>query len=227
MGKIRDAARTRARIVDAARKEFSAHGFAGARMERIAQRANAKKQLIYHYFAGKEALFQEAYRWHPETLEPYASFPADPSLLLERRFEKVLGNVDWTRLLTWESAYSDGRKVPAEAERAQSIAHEVNFLRTQQATGSIPAGLDPQLLQLAIYALATYPVAFSQVTRLVTGHSGRSPAFRRQWKQFLRLLGSRILAATANADPPASAASTRPAGKNGVVRGRRTRQPGL
>jgi hypothetical protein len=139
-------------------------------------------------------LFQEAYRWHPERRESYDTFPKDLALLFERRFEKVLQNPEWTRLLTWESAQNRTSRVPAEAERLQSIAHEVNFLRLQQARGKVPGSLDPALLQLAIFSLATYPVAFAQVTRLLTGQSGRSAKFRRQWKEFLRLVGERLLA---------------------------------
>ena len=37
----------RKRIVEAATVEFAAHGLAGARIDRIARRACANKQLIY------------------------------------------------------------------------------------------------------------------------------------------------------------------------------------
>ncbi len=43
MGAIRDAARTRKRIVQAARQEFAQRGFAGARSDAIARRAKIKK----------------------------------------------------------------------------------------------------------------------------------------------------------------------------------------
>ncbi len=56
MGDLRDAARTRQKIMEAARDEFAARGFAGARVEAIARRAGLSKQLLYHYFANKEAL---------------------------------------------------------------------------------------------------------------------------------------------------------------------------
>jgi AcrR family transcriptional regulator len=45
------------RLLDAARREFSDKGIAGARMEEIARAAGVTKQLVYHYFAGKEQLF--------------------------------------------------------------------------------------------------------------------------------------------------------------------------
>jgi TetR/AcrR family transcriptional regulator len=51
---------TRARILDAAIREFSAHGLAGARTERIAEAAGVNKALIYYYFHGKDALYNAA-----------------------------------------------------------------------------------------------------------------------------------------------------------------------
>lgn len=39
------------------RREFAAKGFAAARVEDIAQQAGVTKQLVYHYFRSKEALF--------------------------------------------------------------------------------------------------------------------------------------------------------------------------
>jgi AcrR family transcriptional regulator len=54
---VRDADRTRANVLAAATVEFAEHGFGGARIERIAKRAGANKQLIYYYFGGKEKLY--------------------------------------------------------------------------------------------------------------------------------------------------------------------------
>lgn len=53
-----DASATRARIVVAARDEFSVHGLAGARVDRIAAAAKASKERLYTYFGDKEALFR-------------------------------------------------------------------------------------------------------------------------------------------------------------------------
>lgn len=44
-------------IVAAAASEFATHGVDGARMEVIARRAKVTKQLIYHYYGSKEALY--------------------------------------------------------------------------------------------------------------------------------------------------------------------------
>ena len=51
---------TRARILDAAIREFSENGLAGARTEQIAEAAGVNKALLYYYFQGKESLYDAA-----------------------------------------------------------------------------------------------------------------------------------------------------------------------
>jgi TetR/AcrR family transcriptional regulator len=48
---------TRARILEAATREFSSNGLAGARTERIAESAGVNKALLYYYFQSKQALY--------------------------------------------------------------------------------------------------------------------------------------------------------------------------
>ena len=78
----RDPDGTKARILEAAKREFAKLGFGGARVDSIATRAKANKRMIYHYFSSKEELFttvlEEAYigiraaerKLALETLEP-------------------------------------------------------------------------------------------------------------------------------------------------------------
>ena len=53
-------AESRERILSAAIKEFSAHGLAGARTDRIAAAAAVNKALLYYYFESKEKLYEAA-----------------------------------------------------------------------------------------------------------------------------------------------------------------------
>ena len=55
----RDAQRTRERILDIAMREFAARGYDGARVDAIVAACGMSKNLLYHYFAGKEALLVE------------------------------------------------------------------------------------------------------------------------------------------------------------------------
>jgi TetR/AcrR family transcriptional regulator len=55
----RDPERTRTRLLDAARHEFSEHGLSGARVSSITASAGVNKQLLYYYFGDKESLYAE------------------------------------------------------------------------------------------------------------------------------------------------------------------------
>lgn len=57
--KERNAAETQRRILDAARAEFAAKGFDGARLGTIARAANVQQALIHHYFVDKEGLHRD------------------------------------------------------------------------------------------------------------------------------------------------------------------------
>jgi TetR/AcrR family transcriptional regulator len=53
-------AETRDRILDAAVREFSENGLAGARTEQIASAAGVNKALLYYYYESKEKLYAAA-----------------------------------------------------------------------------------------------------------------------------------------------------------------------
>lgn len=57
--RTRDARATRQRLLLTAYKEFAARGYDGARVDAIVLRCKVSKNLLYHYFDGKEALFIE------------------------------------------------------------------------------------------------------------------------------------------------------------------------
>jgi TetR/AcrR family transcriptional regulator len=49
---------TKQKIIEAAREEFARFGFAGARVDRIAQRASVNKAMLYYHFQSKENLYE-------------------------------------------------------------------------------------------------------------------------------------------------------------------------
>ncbi len=57
--RVSDKASTVNRILDSAIAHFGAKGLEGARVERIAEDAGVSKQLLYHYFLGKEDIYSE------------------------------------------------------------------------------------------------------------------------------------------------------------------------
>ena len=65
-GDRRDPELTKTLILSAAQDEFAQYGLNGARVDRIAKRVGASKNLIYHYFGNKDRLYlivlEEIYR---------------------------------------------------------------------------------------------------------------------------------------------------------------------
>ena len=57
MGSRGQPVESRASILDAAAREFAAHGIAGARTDAIAREAHVNKALLYYYFTDKETLY--------------------------------------------------------------------------------------------------------------------------------------------------------------------------
>jgi hypothetical protein len=80
-----------------------------------------------------------------------------------------------------------------EEDRRLGVAAYGEAIRDMQLRGGLPADMDWRLIQLATLSLATYPIAFTQITRLVTGKDAEDPAFQAEWADFLRVLGHKLL----------------------------------
>ena len=84
------AAERRQAIVDAALVEFSAKGFAAARLEDIAARAGVGKGTIYLYFKDKEELFQELIRTSIVPIVGRSAPPPSPEMSARMMFERFI-----------------------------------------------------------------------------------------------------------------------------------------
>ena len=193
MGKIRDSARTRTRILQAATAEFSERGFSAASVSGVARRARVSKQLIHHHFRSKEALFQAVHdlKFRPG-LEWVEVLPPDPTDLIAERFARRASEADYIRFLTWEAADRGRRAVPGREGRQRRVAGYGAELKAMQKFGSLPPEVDYRLIQLSIFALATYPLAFGQMTQLVTGRAATDPRFQKAWREYLKWVGQRL-----------------------------------
>jgi TetR/AcrR family transcriptional regulator len=86
---------TRARILDAAIRQFSENGLAGARTEQIAEEAGVNKALLYYYYRSKDALYAAALETVVEEVRAnsFAVLEADASAG-ERFLRMVLSHFD-------------------------------------------------------------------------------------------------------------------------------------
>jgi AcrR family transcriptional regulator len=150
----RDAAGTRARILDAATAEFSAHGLAGARVDRIAAGASANKQLIYAYFGSKDELFDAVVAANLERLLDEVPFDAgDLPSYAQGLVDFGREHPDLVRLARWHALQRPG--VLMTLPRAvESTLVKLEALAAAQHAGTVDATLRPEVLLDLIVALA-------------------------------------------------------------------------
>jgi TetR/AcrR family transcriptional regulator len=193
MPKIRDAERTRRRVITAAATEFSLRGYDGTTLSAVARRAKVSKQLLSHHFRTKEALFEAVHNEKFRPIQQWAeSLPDDPRHLAAARFSKRKDNMDYMRFLVWEAAGANNRAVPAERDRQKSVSDYGEAIRRAQRNGKLTTDFDFRLIHLAVLSLATFPLTFTQLTRLVTGKDSSDPKFQREWTKFLNEIGERL-----------------------------------
>src|SRR5256712_2155669 len=137
-GRPRNAEATRQRIVAAARKEFSRHGFAGARIDRIAELAGANKRMIYAYFGDKDRLYETLMeRQIDKWAEAVPFTPDDLGAYAAARFDHMRANPDVRRLAAWRTFE---RTKPTPAERAIYQAR-VDALAAAQRAGKVSTAI--------------------------------------------------------------------------------------
>ncbi|HJO73489.1 MAG TPA: TetR/AcrR family transcriptional regulator [Rhodospirillales bacterium] len=168
--KARNPAKTKERILKAAIKEFSLHGFKGARVEKIAKRANANMRMLYHYFVNKEKLYvavlehmYERVRSQERQLELQDLEPEEGMRrLVDFTFEHFVDNPDLINLVMGENLlrakYIKRSELIAALTRPlqESLGH---LLARAAKTGVFRPGVDPAQLWLTIFSLCWVPLS--------------------------------------------------------------------
>ena len=193
---------TRARILQAALKEFGLHGYRGARLQAIARRAEVRRGLIAYYFGTKEALFRAVVRERVTSTERVQQrvghAPDDPFGWTLSLFALGESSLDWVRMLAWESlewtppspdASSD---VVLEADRREFWQRRVMAVRAAQAQGELPTELDAEQLTFLLWVLGLYPYLLPQIAYLITGHWPQDERFQVEYERFVRGFARRL-----------------------------------
>jgi AcrR family transcriptional regulator len=185
----RDPERTKERILQAALVEFGEHGYAGARIAAIAERAGVNQQLISYYFDGKAGLADALNaRWREISSDldvdglPLAS-------VVDNFLRYSVEQRSWSRLLVWQGLTGAGEGTdPGETDTF--FAGLVDDVRRRQEEGDLADDLDPGYAALFTFAAAIAPVVLPQVARRLTGLPADSPEFLEAYSEQLgRLIG--------------------------------------
>lgn len=165
--RIRDADATQRRILEAAKKEFAKNGLAGARVDDIADRANANKRMIYHYFHSKEALFQrvleDAYVDIRTAEQKLQLDHLDPKAALEKlvRFtwKYYLDNPEFITLVNSENLHKARHLKKSEVLQIlhrQFVSMVSSILERGVNQGVFREGIDSVQLNITIAAIGYY-----------------------------------------------------------------------
>ena len=158
---------TRREILEAARAEFAERGLDGARVDRIAERADANKRLIYHYFNSKDELYsavlEDVYRQirvGEFGLDLEHKAPADAMRGLVRfTFEHFLANPWFISILNNENLHRARhlRRLPTIRELHSPLITQIeDILRRGVGAGDFRDDVDPVQLYITIAALGYF-----------------------------------------------------------------------
>jgi TetR/AcrR family transcriptional regulator len=163
----RDPVATRKKLLTAARLEFAKHGFAGARVDEIAERAAVNKQLVYHYFGDKDALYLAVLEWVYEDIREQErklnleGLPPDKAIrkLIEASFDHLAANPDFIVLLNDENR-GGARHVRGstrlEAMHSPLVKSVSHILHEGVRSGIFRKGIDPVQLYISIAGLSYF-----------------------------------------------------------------------
>jgi AcrR family transcriptional regulator len=156
----RNADETKEKLLLAATAEFAAHGAAGARIDRIAERAGVNKRMIYAYFGNKEQLFETVLEHSLALLAEAVPLTADdlPGYA-GRLFDYLADHPERHRLALWRTLESSP---PTEAE-ARATAEKLAALSAGQAHDG---KLDAAAMLVFIMALVrAWPSTYGALAR--------------------------------------------------------------
>ncbi|MFH8805106.1 TetR/AcrR family transcriptional regulator [Streptomyces sp. NPDC017936] len=173
-----DATETKRRLKKAAVEEFAGYGLAGARVDRIAEKAKANKRSIYMHFGTKEELFDMVVA--DSMVELAKAVSIDASSLPEyagELFDRLEQRPHVRRLYLWAGLE---RQRPIDAEVAE-YRRNVAAIEAAQAAGRVRTDIPAtELLAMTVALVMSWETASWSLKALQarTGPASFSPRRR-------------------------------------------------
>lgn len=199
--RIYDPEETRKDILRAAQNEFSSHGFAGGKIDRIAAKTKRSKRMVYYYYSTKKMLYiaalEDAYMTMREAERRLDLESEDPRLAIKRlvefSFDYHSANPNYVKMIMSENI--NGGRYLAES----SIVSEMHRDIIKRIERVLNRGYDQDLFgqavspiefHLTMTALCFFNVSNRATFSFIFGHNMTSAAARRERKQqiFLTLM---------------------------------------
>lgn len=175
---------TRSEILTAARKQFIAHGYDGARLQTIADGIGVTKAMIHYYFNTKKELFEQVYRSSAEQVFGRLSDTLNSDEVLFKKIESLIEDclqvaenepqvvsfvvTESTRKAEWlQPALKD--HITVELGRFDQELQEA-------ASDYQIASVDAHILLIQIFSLCYYPVISQNISSSIFKGSGNDEA---------------------------------------------------
>ncbi len=192
----RNPERTRAAILEAARREVAAKGLAGARIDVVARRAGTNKRMIYHYFGDKDALYlavlEDAYQ-HIRNAEHRLDLARKPPVeglreLALFTWHYFLDHPEFLSILATENLNQARylRQSDFIPEMHSNFISELkDVLRRGEGTRDFRPGLDPVDVYLTIASLGFFYLSNRFTLSTIFQRDLAAPAELERWGQHI------------------------------------------
>lgn len=195
-GRARDADRTRAEIIEVAVSEFADQGYAGARVDRIAERTRTTKRMIYYYFGGKEGLYiavlEDVYSGIRRTERDLDLADLDPidaiRRLAELTYDHHVANPEFIRLVSIENTHR--AEHIAKSETLSNLNMPVidliaGVLEKGRADGTIRAGVDAVDVHMVVSSYCVFAVANRHTFATIFARDLLDPSRRAHYRELV------------------------------------------
>ena len=158
---------TRERILRAAVREFAAHGFSGARIERIVKAAKSNMKLLYEHFGDKDGLYitvlERVYGQLRDSEALLDLETRDPAMALEAlvrfTYDHFRSNRDFVRLTSGENLLR-GKYIKASVRIPEQSSPLIvalgGILKRGILSGAFKKDIDALQLYISIVALSCH-----------------------------------------------------------------------
>ena len=192
----RDPERTRSEIIEIATREFAKHGYAGARVDDMAERMRTTKRMIYYYFGSKEQLFiavlEHAYTAIRRAEQEVDVDGLDPASALRRlaelTFDHQDSHRDFIRLVSIENIHRAEHvaKSAAIAELGSpAIDLLARILERGRAEGTFRSDVDAVDVHMMISAFCVFRIANRHTFGTLFDRDLADPARREHYRTML------------------------------------------
>lgn len=164
---------TEKRILEAAKKVFKVNGYAGARMQQIADEAGISKASLHYYFRSKENLFEKIF---DETVTDFMELvstwnnDAEPWEVKLRHFVRGFFTFLKTKSLLFilGEINRNPELLASRRKKSKPKAHFIAYFESLQEAGKLkPSNM--YVIYIFMHSLCAYPVLNARMFQMTTG----------------------------------------------------------